>query len=286
MSDEEPYWLGRASLEQQRLIKQHYVWTKTIGYLLHPSIASNLPENARIADIGTGTGIWLTDMAKASPPTHHFDGYDISDAQFLPADSLPSNVSLSLGDFKKPFPAALHGTYDVVNIRLIIISMGRGVWESTLRNVLTLLKPGGAIQWTEGNFLVARGFRGAAPASTGGHWLSRAQAQMNNTLVNRFGFNFPDFTQLYADAGLERVEEDVLSTDRLPEQRPDFTEIGSGAVLGALKNLAGAGGDGCWDEAKVEECREKARVDAESGAYLRWDIHVTVGFLAAPMSVT
>jgi hypothetical protein len=25
---DEPYWLGRASAEQQRLAKQHFIWTK------------------------------------------------------------------------------------------------------------------------------------------------------------------------------------------------------------------------------------------------------------------
>lgn len=82
-------------------------------------------------------------MAKVSPSTYQFSGFDISDAQFLPADSLPPNVTLGFGDFKKPIPEELHGKFDLVNIRLIIITMGEGVWESTLRNVLTLLKPGG-----------------------------------------------------------------------------------------------------------------------------------------------
>ncbi|KAF2795401.1 S-adenosyl-L-methionine-dependent methyltransferase [Melanomma pulvis-pyrius CBS 109.77] len=278
MSNEEPYWLGRASVEQQRLVKQHHTWTKSIGYLVHPSIASFLPENARIADVGTGTGVWLTELAKASPSTYRFNGYDISDASFQPADSLPSNVSLSFGDFKKPIPEDLRGQFDLVNIRLIIISMGEGVWESTLRNVLTLLKPGGAIQWTEGNFFVARGFRGASSTSTGGHYLTRGQLQLNGTLVKRFGYNFPDFNKLFTDAGLQDVEEDVSSTDRLPEQRKDFTEIGLGAVFGALRNMASTKTEGYWSEKEVDGFREKAVEDMDSGAYLRWDLHVSIGF--------
>ncbi|OAL56693.1 S-adenosyl-L-methionine-dependent methyltransferase [Pyrenochaeta sp. DS3sAY3a] len=208
---DEPYWLGRASEEQQRLIKQHGIYVKSIGYLLPPSIQSKLPENARIADVATGTGIWLSDLAKASPSTYTFSGFDISDDQFLAADSLPPNVSLGFLDFKKPIPESLRGTFDLVNIRLIIISMGPlDVWKATLANILTLLKPGGAICWTEGNFLIARGFRGAPPTSTSGHALTAAQIQLNSTLTSRFGYSFPDFAALFRDAGLVDVDTDVI----------------------------------------------------------------------------
>lgn len=220
----------------------------------------------------------MTETAKMSPSTYQFDGYDISDAQFMPKDELPSNVTLGIGDFKKPFPEDLQGKYDMINIRLIIISMGNDVWQSTLRNVLTLLKPGGAIQWIEGNFFVSRGFRGTSEASTGGHYLTRIQKQLNGTLNKRFGFNFPDFTQMFEDNGLQDVEEDVLSTDRLPEQRPDFTEIGLGAVTMGLKNLASIKEQGYWTEEEVAEYREKAIEDMKSGAYFRWDLHVSIGF--------
>lgn len=220
----------------------------------------------------------MTELAKISPPTYTFKGYDISPDQFFPNDALPNNVTLELGDFWKPFPEELQGTFDLVNIRLIIISMGPGIWESTLRNVLTLLKPGGAIQWTEGNFLIARGFRGSDPQSTGGHALTRGQKQFNATLVKRFKWCYPEWQELFEGAGLERVEEDVVSTDRLPEQRPDFTEIGVGAVFGGLANLSKIKEEGYWSPEEVAEAKEKALADRKSGAYLRWDLNVTVGF--------
>ncbi|KAF1966973.1 S-adenosyl-L-methionine-dependent methyltransferase [Bimuria novae-zelandiae CBS 107.79] len=276
---DEPYWLGRATEEQQRLIKQHYIWTKAIGYLLHPAVARSLPEkNARIADVGTGTGVWLAEMAKVSPSTYTFNGYDISPDQFLPKEALPENVTLELGDFWKPFPEELQGQFDLVNIRLIIISMGEGVWEKTLRNVLTLLKPGGAVQWTEGNFLIARGFRGSSPESTPGHHLTRGQKHFNATLVKRFKWCYPEWQSMFEDAGLARVEEDVLSTDRLPEQRPNFTEIGLGAVFHGLANLSKIKEEGYWSADEVAQAKQKALEDKSSGAYLRWDLNVTVGF--------
>jgi hypothetical protein len=212
-----------------------------------------------------------------SPSTYTFHGYDISSEQFLPTESLPPNVSLGFLDFKKPIPQDLQGTFDLVNIRLIIISMGPlEIWQQTLANVITLLKPGGCITWTDGDFLIARGFRGSSETSTPGHALTAGQIQLNTTLQKRFGFSFPDFGQLFKDAGLVDVLEDVISTDRLPEQRREFTEIGVGAVFGGLANLSKAG-EG-WDREEVERRRGEAVRDMESGAYLRWDIHVAVGF--------
>lgn len=274
----EPYWLGRASEEQRRLLKQHEIWTRSIGYLLHPSVASKLPPAARIADIGTGTGIWPISMAHQHP-TYTFHGFDISSEQFLPSSFLPANVTLGYGDFFAPIPAELQGAFDLVNVRLIIISLGPvAVWQKVLSNILTLLKPGGAISWTEGNFLVARGFRGKNEGSTPGHHLTRAQEQFNGTLIKRFGYSFPSFLKLFTDAGLDGVEEDVLSTDRDPAQRGEFTDLGIGAVFGGLRNMAKVKEEGYWDEQEVERRKASAVGDRESGAYLRWDIHVGVGF--------
>lgn len=257
---------------------------RSIGYLLHPSIQSKLPANARIADVATGTGIWLSDLSAASPQSHTFTGFDISNDQFLAPSSLPSNVKLTYLDFKKPIPEDVRGKFDLVNIRLIIISMGpEKVWKETLTNLLTLLKPGGAITWTEGNFLVARGFRGSGAndsSSTPGHALTAGQNQLNSTLIRRFGYSFPDFKALFEDAGLKDVQTDVISTDRLVEMRREFTEIGVGAVFGGLKNLARVEEEGGWGEEEVESRRVEAVADLESGAYLRWDIHVAVGFTA------
>lgn len=221
-------------------------------------------------------------MSQSSPPTYTFHGLDISSEQFLPADSLPSNVTLGHADFFAPFPAELLGTFDLVNIRLIIISLGpEQVWQRVLNNVLTLLKPGGALCWTEGNFLVARGFRGSQRDATAGHDLTRAQLQLNNTLIRRFGYSFPSLQKLFEEAGLQDVDEDVLSTDRLPELRGEFTDLGIGAVFAGLGNLAKVKEEGGWDEEEVQRRRTLAVRDRESGAYLRWDIHVGVGFKAS-----
>lgn len=57
------YGLTRDAFESSRLDAQHNIWKTNIGYLLHPRVQSDLAKNPCIGDIGTGTGVWLVDLA-------------------------------------------------------------------------------------------------------------------------------------------------------------------------------------------------------------------------------
>lgn len=64
------YGLTRNAKESQRLDGQHFVWKKNLGFLLHPSVIASIPQDARIGDVGTGTGVWLIDLANESKDTN------------------------------------------------------------------------------------------------------------------------------------------------------------------------------------------------------------------------
>lgn len=57
------YGLPRDKKESARLNAQHDVWKTNVGFLLHPRIASSIGKSPRIGDIGTGTGIWILELA-------------------------------------------------------------------------------------------------------------------------------------------------------------------------------------------------------------------------------
>jgi SAM-dependent methyltransferase len=118
---------------------------KTLGYILHPAI--KVGSEARIADVGTGTGVFLRDLAERLPNCH-FDGLDISDEQF-PTEK-PKNVSFSVMDAKSAPPAELREQFDVVTLRYVGPAMqGHEDWERVARNAFELLKTGGYVQWVE-----------------------------------------------------------------------------------------------------------------------------------------
>ncbi len=48
----------------------------------------------KIADIGTGTGIWLLDLSDSLPSSIQLDGFDIDLSQCPPRPWLPPNVSM------------------------------------------------------------------------------------------------------------------------------------------------------------------------------------------------
>jgi SAM-dependent methyltransferase len=118
---------------------------KTLGYILHPAI--KVGSEARIADVGTGTGVFLRDLAERHPDCH-FDGLDISDEQF--PNEVSKNVSFSVMDAKSAPPAELKGQFDVVTLRYVGPAMqAHDDWERVARNAFELLKPGGYVQWVE-----------------------------------------------------------------------------------------------------------------------------------------
>ncbi|KAK1143257.1 hypothetical protein N8T08_006957 [Aspergillus melleus] len=141
------YLLSRDYIDCSRLNLQHSLWTQMFGYLLHPDIDTT-NRDLKIADVGTGTGAWLTDLAPHLPSTCQLDGYDLDIAQAPPTEWLPPNMRLRTWDAFSPVPDDLVGQYDIVHIKLFVFVV-KGDPTALLRNLLTLLKPGGYLQWAE-----------------------------------------------------------------------------------------------------------------------------------------
>ncbi|MCJ1416979.1 hypothetical protein MMC32_003318 [Xylographa parallela] len=142
------YGLSRAFAASVRLNCQHLLWKANTGYLLHPEIP--VTDGLRIADIGTGTGMWPIEVSKTLPPSTQLDGFDISGDQFPPAEWLPANVHLSTADAFAPVPEHMVGKYDVVHLRMMVIVVkGPKELEALMSNLVLLLKPGGYLQWSD-----------------------------------------------------------------------------------------------------------------------------------------
>ncbi|KAL2843922.1 hypothetical protein BJY01DRAFT_248384 [Aspergillus pseudoustus] len=158
--DTKDYLIGTNQHASARLNLQHYWATLTCGYLMHPDIP--VPEDARIADIATGTGIWPISLSPTLPLNAHLDGFDITDAQFPPREWLLGNVCLEKLDILSSVPERLHGIYDVVAIRFFTLMVRDNDVSTLVGNLLSLLsrypfhpvgrqlgEPGGYLQWIE-----------------------------------------------------------------------------------------------------------------------------------------
>ncbi|KAI1741934.1 hypothetical protein F4680DRAFT_464239 [Xylaria scruposa] len=144
---------GSAEPEQVRLNRQHRLFDDIMqNDLLPPHIASSLDSSStppKIVEIATGSAIWLLDIAKTFSPDAELVGIDLDTSKFPSASDLPPNITLRQANMFEPFPNDLIGKFDVVNMRLIVFALKEGYGTELVRNLMTLLKPGGYMVWTE-----------------------------------------------------------------------------------------------------------------------------------------
>ena len=145
------YTLGRDYRASARLHLQHHLWSEAFMYMLNPSIPTT-SEGLAIAEVGTGTGIWLFEVDRRLPaPASVLCGIDISDAQFPRPEWLPPSTEFHQCDAFDPSgpPAELIGKFDIVHMRLFVAIIKDNDPASLIRFCAKLLKPGGYIQWDE-----------------------------------------------------------------------------------------------------------------------------------------
>ncbi|KAK3305629.1 uncharacterized protein B0T15DRAFT_397103 [Chaetomium strumarium] len=142
------YVLLRNSNANTRLTAQHYLWRQLLGFLVHPDIPIK-GGDVKVADVATGNGIWLHDLARENPSITELHGFDISLDQVGPKPWLPANIHMHTWNiFEKP-PAQFVGYFDVVHVRLLTVVIQNDDPRPVLANLTKLLKPGGYLQWGE-----------------------------------------------------------------------------------------------------------------------------------------
>ncbi|KAL2815034.1 S-adenosyl-L-methionine-dependent methyltransferase [Aspergillus cavernicola] len=269
------YMIQTNSQSSARLNLQHYWVEETLGYLLHPLIA--VPEDARIADIATGTGIWPISLSRRVPSTVQIDGFDITDDQFPPSDWLPPNVSLRILDILKRVPEELKGQYDVVCIRYFGVLIRNNDPEFVLRNLVDMLKPGGYIQWVESDV-----YNQSVVKSVYSTLLSPTALERYLEVWRRYldssGLLYEWLKTLPALCKAIGMSDAQLFT---PESVPALRLTATAAVLGAWEELSYKILDGSPDEilGSGTQLREKLAAfwrEVAAGAALDLQFYVTV----------
>ncbi|KAI0409958.1 hypothetical protein F4802DRAFT_542804 [Xylaria palmicola] len=159
VTDDSPYMLnettkGGVEQENGRLDFQHYFFDDVMNNeLLPPHVADQLAAAGaappRVCEVATGSAIWLRDLAGTLPASAELVGLDYDTSKFPEPASLPPNVRLGFGDAYAPFPEALRGRFDVVHLRHFILATKKDHGVPLVRNLLTLLRPGGWLVWAE-----------------------------------------------------------------------------------------------------------------------------------------
>jgi SAM-dependent methyltransferase len=138
-----------------RLHLQHFLVQNTLGYLLDQEIEKSITNSSRlrIADLGCGNGVWLTELSSELSRrgiSAQLDGYDINPINFPHPTHLPQSVSLKKLDIlREALPSDLLGTYDIVHVQGFTSLIVNSNVTPLLSAVLAFLKPGGFLQWVE-----------------------------------------------------------------------------------------------------------------------------------------
>ncbi|KAK2773273.1 hypothetical protein FQN53_004184 [Emmonsiellopsis sp. PD_33] len=274
--DVERYLLTRDRVETDRLEMQHSALQANIGYLLHPDIPQR--NHMRIADIGTGTGVWLRDLQKQLPNTCILDGFDISLDQVPDRDLFPTDINYYAHDILAPFPAEFWGQYDVVNVRLLTLGLKDNEWEPAIQNLTTLLRPGGYLQW--GDIAMDTGLiKTEIPGSNVDdaerflRYFRQAAAGHGKT-----GTGARQLYPLFERCGLQDCKEEICSLDK-PEMRATLNAATAKGIEHALKAALKADRDGGALPASQIVYDKNAAIKnmKETKSWISHDMHIVIG---------
>lgn len=152
--------------------------------------------------------IWALEVAAQLPKTVRIDAFDISGDQYTPATSRPDNLHLHIQDCFKPFPSEFVGAFDVVYARFWLCIVDNPDAPDLLRNMVSLLKPGGYLQWLEPMVLSARAVNSSADCSTAvdqlvSHWHKPTETKTYDWIEK--------LPELYREQNLETIAADRIS---------------------------------------------------------------------------
>lgn len=100
-------------------------------------------------DVGTADGLWMREVQSCIPAPaqgeHSFVGTDIN-TSFFPATPAKGIIYVKQ-DIRDPLPQDWQNSFDLINLRMILIAAGSGEAQREVVNQhIQLLKPGGWIQ--------------------------------------------------------------------------------------------------------------------------------------------
>lgn len=143
------YFLPKDEVEVNRLDFQHFLFR----FALHGNTAAPIRQPLSILDVGTGTGRWAMEMARAFPQANVIGLDLVAPPSELPnpqqtSEPRPENYLFVQGNVLDglPFP---DGTFDYVHQRLLVAGIPLARWPGVVVELLRVTRPGGWVEMLE-----------------------------------------------------------------------------------------------------------------------------------------
>lgn len=191
------YILPNDEREQDRLDLHHHICRIAIGGALFRAPID--PGNARILDLGTGTGIWAIEMADDYPKAT-VKGTDLSPIQ---PGYVPPNCYFEVDDFESEWEFS--HKFDFIHARNLAGSVRD--WPALYQSMMAYLNPGGFVEIVDYSIYAYSDDDSLAKAPNTTKWLAlTAEASA------KFGKSIDvahKHKQWMLDAGFKNVQEEI-----------------------------------------------------------------------------
>ncbi|KAK2775673.1 methyltransferase domain-containing protein [Colletotrichum kahawae] len=221
------YNLNRGDLdaELERLAFNHFnLWTPLTGDLLPPQILKHIlsKERPRVADVATGSGVWLTSLTEILPQRAELVGFDIDPLKFPPRPPTPPipappvspplrpeqpSLDFRVHDALERFPEDARGTFDLVHVRLLALGLKTDDWDVAVGNLVELVRPGGWVLWRDTADLFIRAY---PPSKAYDEWWWAIMR--HGARIGRDPFMPSGLSQKFENAGLQNCEQKIWSS--------------------------------------------------------------------------
>ncbi|TDZ33550.1 N-methyltransferase tcpN [Colletotrichum spinosum] len=222
------YNLNRGALdaELERLAYNHFnIWVPlTGGELLPPPVLAHLESlpRPRVADVATGSGVWLTSLSETAPPRSELVGFDMDPLKFPPRPPTPPippppaspplrpeqpSTKFVVHNVLDPFPEQMRASFDVVHVRLLALGLKTREWHVAVANLAALVRDGGWVVWEDTADLYIRAY---PPSKAYDEWWSANMA--HGARIGRDPIMPAGLSRKFEAAGLVNCEEKIWSS--------------------------------------------------------------------------
>ncbi|KAH7418539.1 hypothetical protein BKA64DRAFT_717240 [Cadophora sp. MPI-SDFR-AT-0126] len=274
--------------QRRHVAVHHSLIRKITGFLIHPKIEPSLPTDAKIADLNTGTGVFLYHLlGDTKKQNYTLFGYDTMPDIFPGRSKASFNVCSTKATFKEhdilhPYPKQDQDSFDSVHANFLGPVLVAGQWDIAFKNMMSLAKPGGWIQWIDVN-LSSRENRGrvyvSKPGSSKASYLEMMQgiAELDRFYEDEASGGKRLREIAFAHPEVKYVHEDVFNTAQLNDVRVQIDRLAVHAWRRLLEHLTILPiPNNRWTQARVDRVVEGMEKEVEDGVYIPLEVYVVV----------